>query len=159
MTLPASAPHGTRQTVRRPLAATMVGWAFILMGIFYGMSMLLDWLQGKPTLDLGACMVPVGMGLLRGSSSSQSWARLIACLWIMVGSVDLLRVSFGLWHASPHLFAITPQGWPLWLLTLTNCFLAIVSGSVVLWALSDRAYVAHLEAGDGKTSGPHESAR
>ncbi|HEY1050643.1 MAG TPA: hypothetical protein VGE39_12830 [Prosthecobacter sp.] len=159
MTSRAGDPHPIRPAVRRPLAATLVGWAFILMGSYYGMVMLAAWLQGRCSVDVSVVMVPVGMGLLKGSSSSQSWARFIAGLWIAMGSTDLLCLGIDLWHAEPYFFEDATQGWPFYILTLTNCLLAIAIGMVVWRALSDRAYIAPLVAGEGQASGPHSSAR
>jgi len=84
----------TQIILPRPLGLTIVGWLFVLSGVSTALGMVWGLFHGSINLNLAVLMWPVGAGLLRGRSSSISWARFWTGLGIFGCSLILLVYPF-----------------------------------------------------------------
>jgi cellulose synthase/poly-beta-1,6-N-acetylglucosamine synthase-like glycosyltransferase len=64
-----------------PKRILIIGLVFCLGGIHATWEMLSALMDSRIFLDVGALMLPVGIGLLRGRARSRWWAR----VWILIG--------------------------------------------------------------------------
>lgn len=81
------------QSLPRPRGLTLVGWLFILSGISAAVGMVVGFsLNHVIGLNLAVLMLPVGLGLLRGRSSSIWWAKFWLGFGMVVCAVALVMV-------------------------------------------------------------------
>ena len=61
--------------MKRPLPLTIVAWLFILSGASATWDVVSSLFTDRISLNLAVCMLPVGIGLLKGNPDSAFWAK------------------------------------------------------------------------------------
>lgn len=90
------------QSLPRPRSLTLVGWLFILSGISAAVGMVVGFsLNHGKELNSAVLMLPVGIGLLRGRSSSIWWAKFWIGLWMVCCGVALVLLVIGAFDRNP----------------------------------------------------------
>jgi len=78
--------------MRRPPSITVIGVIFIIAGCLAAWEIVYDLFHDHLNLNFAVLMIPVGIGLLKGRSSSRRWAK----FWIGLASlmIGLLLVAY-----------------------------------------------------------------
>ena len=66
-----------------PKRILVIGTLFCLGGVLAIWDVIADVFQARINLNFSVCLLPVGMGLLKGKPSSQKWAR----FWVILGYI------------------------------------------------------------------------
>ncbi len=80
--------------MKRPLGITLIGSLFILGGGLALFGVVWDLSHRRLNLNFTALMIPVGIGLLKGRSSSRSWAKFWIGFFVLLLSALLLAYPF-----------------------------------------------------------------
>lgn len=78
------------EKTRRPRSLTIVAWLFIVLGANAIFGIVWDLIHGRINIDLLALALFCGLGLLRGSSSWKTFAKVVASLCIVVLGLMLI---------------------------------------------------------------------
>jgi hypothetical protein len=86
--------------MKRPLGLTIIGFLFILGGALALFEVIRNLSHGRINFNFAALMIPVGIGLLKGRSSSRSWAKFWVGFFVVVASALLVAYTFSPdnWH-------------------------------------------------------------
>lgn len=68
-----------------PKRVLIIGLLFMLFGVLSILSIIESAVKGGINLNFAVLLLPVGIGLLRGKSSSRFWAK----FWIILGYIGL----------------------------------------------------------------------
>lgn len=80
--------------MKRPVGLTIIGVLFILGGAWALLKMVLELSHSRISLNFAVLMIPVGMGLLKGRSSSRFWAKFWVGFFVVIASGLLLAYPF-----------------------------------------------------------------
>jgi hypothetical protein len=120
---------------RRPIGLSIVGWAFIAIGLLAAWDIIEDALNSRVNLNLTVLMIPVGIGLLRGRSSSRYWALIWIGLTALSSGLMFVFYPFNGDNWSITWSASELQGWPRHVtaisLSLGSLFVAIMAWRAV----------------------------
>ena len=80
--------------MKRPIGLTIIGFLFVLGGALALFEIVWDLSHRRLNLNFAALMIPVGIGLLKGRSSSRSWAKFWIGFFVVLLSALLLAYPF-----------------------------------------------------------------
>ena len=82
--------------MKRPTRIKVIGAIFIIAGCLAAWEIGYDLLHDHLNLNFSVLMIPVGMGLLKGRSSSRGWAKFwIGLFSLVIGALLVFYPFFG----------------------------------------------------------------
>lgn len=132
--------------VQRPLLSTVVGWIYILLGCMAVWSVIAKLMSHSVSINFGVLLVPVGIGILGGRSSSVFWGR----FWAGFFCALMVAMAFA-YPVIGHIYKVRLSGeelhgWPRHLIgTLLPTLFALVMALCWRW-LGSPAHQAFVSA-------------
>ena len=80
--------------MKRPTSISLISVLFLIVGAVTGFQILNSLFNNHLYLDSSVLMIPVGLGLLKGRSSSRGWAKFWIALFAVISGILLLFYPF-----------------------------------------------------------------